>query len=112
MPEKRKHPRTKAPFRVTVYDRSTDTAIGQVVNISIGGLMLISDRPIPADQVFQLRISLPEPIAEADSVEFGAESLWKSPAMVDDYFWTGFQIIDISESDSRILEALIQAWGS
>ena len=111
MTEKRKLPRKKAPDSVRVYDRATNTAIGQVVNISIGGMLLISDEPIPTDRVFQLRLSLPEPILGKDSVMFGAESLWASPAMVEDYFWTGLQIIDISEADSRILEMLIEAWG-
>ena len=111
MHEKRKLPRKRAPGRVTVYDRTTDTAIGHVVNMSIGGMLLISDTPIPADRVFQLRIALPKPVAGVDAVDFGAESLWESPAMDENNFWTGLQIIDISESDSRILETLIEEWG-
>ncbi len=110
MNEKRKAPRKKAPEKITVYDQATENAIGQVVNMSTRGMLLISDHPLPVDGVFQFRIALPEPIAGADSLDFGAESLWGSPAMDENYFWTGFQIIDISESDSRILETLIEDW--
>ena len=31
--------------------------------------------------------------------------------MDENNFWTGLQIIDISDSDSRILETLIEEWG-
>ena len=110
MHEKRKSPRKPAPDRVTVYDRNTDTAFGQVVNMSIGGMLLISDKPIPTDRVFQLRISLPNPINGVDYVNFGAESLWASPAMDENNFWTGLQIIDVSDTDSRILAILIEDW--
>jgi hypothetical protein len=112
MHEKRKLPRKQAPDKITVYDRATETAIGQVVNMTRGGVLLLSDSPIPADRVFQLRISLPEPIEGTDLLEFGAESLWESPAMDENNYWTGLQIIDISESDSRILEILIEDWRS
>ena len=71
---------------------------------------LISDKPIPTDRVFQLRMSLPKPIAGVDCVNFGVESLWASPAMDENYFWTGVQIIDISDTDSRILATLIEDW--
>ena len=110
MQEKRKAPRKKAPEKVTVYDRATENAVGQVVNMSTGGMLLLSDNPIPVDRIFEFRISLPEAIEGADSLNFGAESLWGSPAMDENYYWTGFQIIDISEADGRILETLIEDW--
>ncbi len=112
MHDKRKTPRKKAPEKVTVYDRATDNAVGQVVNMSTGGLLLLSDSPIPVDNVYQFRIMLPDFIDGTDSLNFGVESLWGSPAMDENYYWTGFQIIDISESDSRILEILIKDWRS
>ena len=110
MHEKRKVPRKRAPEKITVYDQATENAIGQVVNLSTGGMLLISDHPIPVESVFQFRVALPGPIEGAVSLNFGAESLWDSPAMDENYYWTGFQIIDISESDSRILEILIEDW--
>ncbi len=112
MHEKRRVPRKRAPEKVTVYDQATENAVGQVVNMSTGGMLLLSDKPIPVDSVYQFRIALPEPIDGADSLYFGAESLWGSPAMDENYYWTGFQIIDIAESDSRILEILIKDWRS
>ncbi len=112
MNEKRKVPRKKAPEKVTVYDRATESVLGQVVNMSTGGMLLLSDNPIPVDSVFRFRIALPEPIEGADALMFGAESLWGSPAMDENCYWTGFQIIDISESHSRILDILIKDWRS
>ena len=110
MHEKRRQPRLQAPDRLTVYDRATETAIGHVVNMTTEGMLLLSDNPISTDRVLQLRISLPEPVMGRDSLEFGAESLWESPAMDENNYWTGLQIIDISESDTGILEILIADW--
>ena len=110
MHEKRKLPRKWAPDKVTVYDRTTGTAVGQVVNMTTSGVLLLSDGPIHAERVFQLRISLPESIGDGDALEFGAESLWESPAMDENNYWTGLQIIDISESARRVLERLIADW--
>ena len=110
MHEQRRQPRKNAPDRIVVYDRATGSAIGQVVNMTTVGMLLLSDNPIPAERVFQLRISLPASEEGAESLEFGAESLWQSPAMDENNYWTGFQIIDISESDIRIIETLIADW--
>ena len=112
MHEKRKLPRKQAPDKVSVYDCTTGTTIGQVVNMTTGGMLLLSEGPIHAERIFQLRISLPKSIEGTNVLEFGAESLWESPALDETNYWTGLQIIDISESAARILGVLIADWRS
>lgn len=112
MHEKRKLLRKKAPERIEIYDRTTEGCLGQVVNMTTSGLLLLSDRPVPINTVFQLRLLIPETIEGMDAVDFGAESLWESPAQDENKHWTGLQIIDLSAQNTRIIDILIRDWGS
>jgi hypothetical protein len=109
--EKRIEPRKQANEKVTVTDINSGRLLGNLVNISQGGFMLVSDAAPNPGQLFQLRLLLPTPILDQGHIELGAECLWCQEASDSDgYCWAGFQIIDVSEQGADLIEQLVSRW--
>ncbi|MDJ0806632.1 MAG: PilZ domain-containing protein [Gammaproteobacteria bacterium] len=110
MNEQRKSPRKIANEVLEVSDQITGTLLGQVVNISAEGLMLLSTQQINVGSVYQLDLKLPRLIKNHSKIAFGAEAVWSSEAAQPDSFWTGFRMIDISEDCVLAVDELIFDW--
>lgn len=99
----RKVPRRHLIYYLRVFDKKTDEIIGNLVDISTRGIMLVSDKPISINKRYQLKMILPETIAGKKEVEFDAESRWCQNDANQDFYDTGFELIDPT---NKFLEAL------
>ena len=89
-----------------IIDLDSGKHIGNLLNISTGGLMLLGNNPIELDKLYQLEIRLASPINGLSTIQLGADSLWSNPSSDGSSFWTGFQIIDISDDCQRAVNQL------
>ncbi len=97
--ERRKHNRNKLDQLMELFDVSTDSRLGTLVNISLDGIMVLSPSPVPLNKVWQLKVALPSETKDGKTLILGVESLWCDSAPNVDLYWSGFQIIDISDED-------------
>jgi c-di-GMP-binding flagellar brake protein YcgR len=110
MPERRKHKRSRSPQLLTVIDIYADQQIGTLIDLSLGGILMMAMQPIPLHRVFQLQVKLPEKILGSDVIEFGTESVWGDPPEQLGTCWAGFHIIDISEENKKLVIELVERW--
>jgi hypothetical protein len=103
----RKHERVEVSRPITATDRHTGNVIGQLVNFSDSGIMLMSSKPVAADCVRQLSLSVDSGKGQEEPIHLGVESLWSHASDDNSCHWTGFIIIDISEQNLERLHALI-----
>ena len=103
--EQRRQRRVTIPEHPQILDAHSGNILGQLVNLSIAGLMAMSPRCINCGTVYQVRIPL---LVGDQSVEIqlGIESLWSEDANESGSHWTGFQIIDISPEHQKILNSV------
>lgn len=94
--EKRKFPRKKTTEILKVFDLNTEEYLGNLVNITPAGIMLVTHLAIEANTVYQLMIHFPEGSGRLP-ITFGGEILWTDNRMGPNKKWAGIQIIDISE---------------
>ncbi len=101
----------KPPDRpIEVLDVITGRPIGRVGNLSVDGMLLISQRALPANALFQLSFSLPSADgAGSRPLEIGVNEQWGERASAPGQFWTGFHIIDISREDQERLTAWVMS---
>ena len=95
---------------IAINDSITGGAFGELVNITTEGLMVITDREIETQAIFQLVLQLPEPLAGSDMLVVGADCLWCRRAENFYRYWAGFQIIDASDHAIQQIEALINLY--
>ena len=108
MEEKRRLKRRHLIYYLRVFEKNADQPIGHMVDISTGGMMLISENPVKTDHVFELRMVLPVEIEGSREIIFFAESKWCSEDENPDFYNTGFQLISPSPEHIKITEHLIQ----
>jgi hypothetical protein len=104
--KERAHKRVPVHYRTHVWDEIEESLLGQLCNVSAGGLLLLSEQKLPMDAIYQIRI---EP---ADSTAFepfslGAETLWMQPGNQGASFWIGMRVIGASEEGRKRLAALV-----
>jgi hypothetical protein len=105
--EKRNFKRWQLIFYLRVYDQDTGSLLGHIVDISEGGLMLISDYPVPADQPFRLWVDVPRETGPRQRIELEALSLWSRNDVNPDFYDTGFRITQLTPYALRKLRLLI-----
>ncbi|MEN8763968.1 MAG: PilZ domain-containing protein [Thiogranum sp.] len=104
--EQRRKRRVTIPGHPQILDAYSGNILGQLVNLSVDGLMSVSPAGINCGTVCQVRIPL---LVGDQSVEIqlGIESLWCEDANESGAHWSGFQIIDISPEHQEILNSIV-----
>jgi hypothetical protein len=110
--EKRNFRRWQLIFYLRVFDRDTGSLLGHIIDISEGGLMLISDQPIPADHLFRLWVDVPRETGPRQRIELEACSLWSKNDINSDFYDTGFRITQLTPYALRKLRLLIEDFKS
>jgi len=98
---------------IPVFDTSSNTVVGNLVNIHEEGLMLITTGPVlSADHVYQLSLRLPSEILGSSELTVGVDCLWIKTLDTGSMMqWAGCYIIDISDHALAQLKELIEHWG-
>lgn len=111
MPEEhRSHQRTKPEAVITIKNMVSGEPLGELVNITAEGLMLLTDEFIENGSIYQM--VLYGTTFEGKQVEFnvGAECVWSRNAGTQDRFWSGYHIIDASQQAKEIIASLIEEY--
>ncbi len=108
----RRHRRVYLSTDVAVFDVISGERMGEVVNITVEGLMLVTERAMETGSIYQLALALPESVDEHQVINVGAECLWSSPTSVAGHNWAGFQIIDASSVAETLIQHLIATYAS
>ena len=106
-PDKRKLERCKVGDILEVFDIHSERQMGRVADISVEGLMLISQTPIEVNRIFQLLIPLPMELEGCSEIRLGVESLWTRESNDGTQHWTGFHVICISDQDRDCIERML-----
>lgn len=106
--DKRRSPRIDTNQSIQIFDMLQASLMGNLVNISTGGLMLLTSQEIPINHVFQLEMTLQFSDGSNKTIQFGAESLWSQNTSTPGHEWVGFHIIDISEENQQLLDRMIE----
>lgn len=84
----------------------TGDKLGIVGNLSLGGMMLITQRQLEADGILQLVVEAPVSFDLAP-ISIGTKILWCTPANSPDEYWAGLETIDIAKSDETVMQQLL-----
>ncbi|MBN2008044.1 PilZ domain-containing protein [candidate division KSB1 bacterium] len=111
MEERRIAKRRNLIFYLQVFDNKTDELLGFAVDITHEGLMMLSNKAIVTEKMFQLRMTLPEQLSDKSQVTFAAQSIWCKQDVNTDYFDTGFQLIEVEPETLSVITQLITHFG-
>jgi hypothetical protein len=102
---RRRQPRRAVPGRVEVIDTILEEPVGHLGNLSVGGMLLMANRSLPDDALFQLRFNLPDGIGATQPLEVGAHVLWQDKAGAPGQSWIGLRFLGLSPEATLRLRA-------
>lgn len=108
MNERRRQNRVRPGIKINVLDRNTNQHFGYLADISVNGMMLIGEKLILKDGVYQLRLQLPVEIDGKGEITFDAESMWCKCDPDSYYSKAGFRLHNVSQQDQHIIELLVK----
>lgn len=111
MQEKRKTKRRYLLYYMRIYDATTRQQIGNLVDITPRGAMVVSEHPIPEGQTTRLSMELTDEVADKPFMEFSARSKWCRPDINLNMHNTGFEILELAPEDAKIVHRIVEEFG-
>ncbi len=108
--DRRKSDRRRIAYFMRVYDRETDKFVGNLVDLSDNGLMLIREKPVEPDTKIKMKIGLPRKKEGHDRITFDARCLWCRRNIHTDFFDTGFKLQNMSAEKSETITRLVSEY--
>jgi hypothetical protein len=81
------------------------------MDITIEGLMLISENPLTTNITYHLRMDLPEDVMTKAYLSFDAYCLWCKPDINPAFYNAGFRVINMARDDIDLIENMIDEYG-
>lgn len=105
---KRSAPRRHLIYYLRIYDANTGALLGNLVDISTRGIMVVSEKAIDINRRFVLKMVLPDTLEGRKEVEFEAETRWCQNDTNPEFYDTGFELIDPSELFLDAVDRLVE----
>ena len=111
MQERRKASRKDLIFYSRVSDAITGRQVGNLLNITAGGAMVLCEKPIEPQIVMELHIELPDGIAEKSELVITAASVWHQSDINPEFYDVGFRFQEVAPEDQEIIQVLVKEYG-
>jgi len=111
MTDRRKIKRRYLVYYGRVFDETAQKLIGNLVDITDQGFMLLSDSPFPVNETHKFKLELTDDIARRPYLNFTAKSLWCEPDLDPNHYNTGFEILQLSPGDAELIQTIVKKYG-
>lgn len=103
--ESRRMRRRTVTAQVDVVDTMTEETVGNLFNLSVGGMLLIASVDLTDDALYQFRFAVPD--GAGDPIEAGAHVLWRDAASAPGQYWVGVRFLGLAPEATRRLRQWI-----
>jgi len=91
-----------------VFDRVMNQTVGRILNMSISGIMMISEDPVELPRIFSCRVKLPKKINGSDQLEFDAQAKWTRFNSLTGLYQTGYKFINLTPESERLIQKILE----
>lgn len=113
MAERRKVDRRSISYYLRIIDAGAKEMIGHLADITLEGLRMDSQKTLPVEKEYRLRINTTEDVADKDFIEFTACTRWCQPDPLEPgLFEIGFEILKISPHDAEIVRHIMEKYSA
>jgi hypothetical protein len=98
--------RHQLPYYLKVFNRITDKPMGFIGNVSLDGLLLISQLPLLVGSRFEMRLKIPGHDGKLHFIDFHADCQWCREDVTPGTFDTGFALVAPPADYVQMVDAL------
>jgi hypothetical protein len=110
MEERRRQVRRQAGEPIFVYDSQNGEVIGQIVNMTELGAMLLSEKPTKPRVTYQCKMTLPTKMRGNYHINFEAESKWCLLDRKTGMYRTGYEFQNLTPDKLTVIRAVVELW--
>lgn len=110
MQERRRFARIHLIHYLMIFDRETNRLLGNLVDVSPDGLLMIAENPLETATLKHLRMNFPEEILQHQSLEFEAEVIWCKVDINPDLFAIGLKLTEAQSEHQKLIQALVDEY--
>lgn len=111
MDEQRRAERFQISFFLKIFNRDSNEAMGHLLDISVSGMRVLSDRPVDKGTEYSLYIDLRSMKNFGCEVKLNALCVWTNEDPDSGAFNCGFQFQNISQNEVDIIQKIIEQFG-
>ncbi len=98
--------RHQLPYYLKVFNRITDKPMGYIGNVSVDGLLLISQLPMLVNARFDMRLKIPGQDGQVHCIDFFATCQWCREDVTPGSFDSGFVLLAPPSEFVEMIDAL------
>ncbi len=106
MREQRRIERHQLPYYLKVFNRITDKPMGFIGNVSLDGLMLVSQLPMLVGARFDMRLKIPAQDGKLRFIDFHATCQWSREDVNPGHYDSGFALVAPPADYVQMVDAL------
>ncbi|HCM96875.1 MAG: hypothetical protein A2X25_05450 [Chloroflexi bacterium GWB2_49_20] len=111
--ERRSNKRIKISYYVSVVNAETYEQLGILLEITTKGFLIDSQKILPIDKPYRLRLDLTDENFEQPFINFTAQAKWVRPDRMEPSFYNiGFEILELSENDKKIVDLIMEKYAA
>ena len=111
MEERRKMPRKYLIIYSRVFNRGSGQLLGYLADMSLSGMMIISENAHPENASFPVRIDLPDTGKfRSDHIKLMCRVAWCQPDLDPSFHNIGFEFQDPTPEDLEIIQIMIDEY--
>ncbi len=95
-------------YFLRVFDAMSGDLLGQMVDLTSDGIMVIGESAIIPRQKYRLRMDLPRNVAIGQHLTLDVQCKWCRRDPSADFYSMGFHILDMSPQAHQIVDQLVQ----
>ncbi|HTX89999.1 MAG TPA: PilZ domain-containing protein [Anaerolineales bacterium] len=111
MKDKRKTRRRYLLYYMRIYDGDSRQQIGNLVDITPEGAMILTEDPVEVGKTLHLRMELTVEVAEKPFMDFTARTIWCEQDVAPHLYNCGLEIQEIQPEDIKIIRRIIKEFG-
>jgi len=111
MKERRITKRRYLLYYARIFDSATRHQIGNLVDITPRGAMVLSPDPFTVGVTYHLRLELSEDVSDQSHLDFTVLSKWSHPDIDPRLFNTGFEIIEVDKAGADAIQRIVGIYG-
>ena len=111
MKERRKTKRRYLLYYARIFDPATRHQIGNLVDITPRGAMMLSPDPFTVGVTYRLRLELSEDVSDQPHMDFTVLSKWSHADIDPHLFNTGFEIVGVDKAGAETIQRIVEIYG-
>lgn len=113
MQERRSVNRIKISYYVPVVNADSYEQLGTLQEISSKGMQVDSQKVLPIDKAFKLRLDLTDDSFDKPFIYISARPRWVRPDPIEPSFYNiGFQIFEVADEDIAIIDKIMEKYAA